>query len=349
MVTAKPDEALNLQRYLEIGLRRWWLIALIPTVAVVLVFLWSRSQAPIYEASVTLLLQQGGTGSSGGPTLGEMQASERLAATYRELITTKPVLEDLAVELNLNANPQQIRGKVSSTVIRDTRLLRVSVRDRDPQLAAEMASTLADVFIRRQQEDRLTAIARLQAAAAARGIIDQGALLEAQLASIGSISVVDPPSIPSVPVLPRTTTNMIVTTILGLLFGVLFAFVLEYFNDKLRTLEEFDEPFEAFRITRLGTVPRWRSVDVGLHAPAVQGASASPLSETYRQFRTNVSFAVAPYPQAKVIVVTSSLPGEGKSTTTVNLGLALAQAGSEVVLMDADLRKPDLHKWFQGL
>ncbi len=355
MVTVKSDEGLNLQRYVEIGLRRWWLIAAVPLVAAVLVFVWSRSQSPIYEASVTLLLQQSGGGSTAvNPTLGDFQASERLASTYRELIVTKPVLEDLAVELNLSAAPEQLRGKVSAAVIRDTRLLRVSVRDTNPQLAADMASTLAEVFIRRQQEDHLTAIARLQAAAASRGIDTQGALLDAQLATIDSVSVVDPPSVPTSPVLPRTKTNIVIAIILGLLFGGLLAFVLEYFNDKLRTPEEFEELLEAFKVTHLGTVPRWRSADVSAHQVSVVAGSVATgaqvsRGEPYRQLRTNVQFALAPHPGAKVILVSSPLPGEGKSTTAVNLGLALAQSGARVVLLDADLRRPDLHRWFDGV
>ncbi|MSQ13502.1 MAG: polysaccharide biosynthesis tyrosine autokinase [Dehalococcoidia bacterium] len=352
MVTAKSNEGLNLQRYVEIGLRRWWLIAASPLVAAILVFVWNRSQSPIYEASVTLLLQQNGGGSSSAnPTLGDFQASERLASTYRELITTKPVLEDLAVELNLSAAPVQLRGKVTATVIRDTRLLRVSVRDGDPKLAADMASTLAEVFIRRQQEDQLTAIARLQAAAAARGIVNQDSLLDAQLATIGSVSVVDPPSVPTSPVLPKTKTNVLIAIILGLLFGALLAFILEYFNDKLRTPEEFDELLEAFKVTHLGTVPRWRSADMGAHQLSVVGGAASQVSrgEPYRQLRTNIQFALAPHPGAKIILISSPLPGEGKSTTAVNLGLALAQSGARVVLLDADLRRPDLHRWFDGV
>jgi non-specific protein-tyrosine kinase len=345
-------EGLELNRYIEVALRRWWVILAVPVLAAVLALVWSRSQVPIYEARVVLLFQQAGT-TPASPSLGDLQASERQARTYQELITTRPVLEDLAVALNLANDPSSLARKVTATVVRDTRLMRVYVRDRNPQIAADMAATLAEVFIRRLQEDRLTDIARLQAAASARGIFDSGSILSAQLATLGSVSVVDPPVVPNAPVLPKTRTNIFVAAFLGLLLGGLLAFMLEYFNDEIRSPEELEQMLNpsnpsrmSNQITNLGVVPLWKGNGISSHIPAISRPAPDHEGEPYRQIRANLRFAMAPHPEARTVLVTSALAGEGKTTTAVNMALALAQTGLKVVLIDADLRRPDVQSWF---
>ncbi len=273
----RDQEALDIRVFLDIALRWWWVIMLVPLLAGLLAYLYSKEQTPIYEAGVTLLLQQSAGANPGLRTLTDIQTSERLTTTYRELITTRPVLEDVVVAMNLANSPESLRGKIRASTVLNTSLLRLFVRDPNPQLAAEMAGTLADVFIRRVQDDQLTQIARLQAAAAARGVTDtSGSLLAAQLATVGSVSVVDPPAVPGVPIAPRTRTNIFVAVVLGFLVGGLVAFGVEYFSDKVRSPEEVEERLKR---THLGLVLRWGSRDVDHFSIMVKEHPRSPFPE----------------------------------------------------------------------
>ncbi|MBI2873265.1 MAG: polysaccharide biosynthesis tyrosine autokinase [Chloroflexi bacterium] len=336
------EETLDLRRYLDVILRWWWFVLLGPAVGILFAFLLTSRQVPQYEARATLLVQQ--TGESAVPTLGDIQASQRLAATYQQLITTSPLLEEVIEREDLPYSVSQLRPRVGASVVRDTQLLGVSARHTDPTMAARIANALAEAFIERMQENRLAEIARLQAAAQARGITDTRQLLETGLASLGSLSIVEPAAVPTLPVgAGRLRLSILLAVMVGGFLSVLGAFGLEYFNDRLRSSEEVER---VLGVPGLGLVVQWRRSWVEPFVSVVRQYPRSTVAEMYRQVRANLQFTIGAHAPAKLFMVSSAMPREGKTTTVANLAVAMAQTGSKVILVDGDMRHSEVHKWF---
>jgi capsular exopolysaccharide synthesis family protein len=167
-----------------------------------------------------------------------------------------------------------------------------------------------------------------------------------------SVTPVNEARVPTTPVSPRTLFNTVLGALVGLVVAAGFVAVFEYLDDTIKTAADVSR---VTGLVTLGTIERFRqsgrrrnaTSDIG--APSSQIVTTaegySPTGEAYRMVRTNLEFARSGRPN-RTMLITSALPGEGKSTTSANLAMALAQTGRRVVLVDADLRRPSLHRVF---
>ncbi|MFH1314579.1 MAG: polysaccharide biosynthesis tyrosine autokinase [Candidatus Eisenbacteria bacterium] len=176
---------------------------------------------------------------------------------------------------------------------------------------------------------------------------------EAKIAEAGKISnirVVDRARVPRSPIQPQKKRNMAFGAIIGLALGLGAAFMLDYTDNSVRTPKDIDR---SGSMTILGTVPmikvkaskKDRASGIVAHLLTEQPTRSS-LGEAFRSIRTNLQFA-SPDKPIHTLLVTSAIPGEGKSTVTSNLGIAMAQMGIRTLLVDTDLRKPVLRKVFK--
>jgi polysaccharide biosynthesis transport protein len=150
-----------------------------------------------------------------------------------------------------------------------------------------------------------------------------------------TIVVHDDPVISDSPVSPNVTLNLVLGAAVGLIFGVGIAFFLEYLDTSVKTLEDVER---YLQVPVLAVIPK----DVGiLH----KQNGMSPDAEAYRILRTNIEFN-RKNPEDNAITVISGGAGEGKSTTLVNLAYICAQGGYTTLMIDADLRRPRLHTFF---
>lgn len=150
-----------------------------------------------------------------------------------------------------------------------------------------------------------------------------------------SIVVHDDPVISPNPVSPNVTLNLVLGAVVGLIFGVGIAFFLEYLDTSVKSLEDVER---YLQVPVLAVIPK----DVGvLH----KQSGMSPDAEAYRILRTNIEFN-RKNPEDNAITVVSGGAGEGKSTTLVNLAYICAQGGYTTLMIDADLRRPRLHTFF---
>lgn len=294
-------------------LARWgWVLALGALVGAAGAYGASRLMTPVYRATATLLVNQ--TQSPGVIAYNDILTSERLTKTYRELITQRPVLEEVAAEGATSMTAGDLASIVHVAVVPDTQLLRLSVDHRDPLMARDLANAVADAFIANNEDDGLT--------------------------RPGTVSVVEPAGLPEHPVSPRTMLNTLVGGFAGLLLACALAAAYEYLDDTVKTPEDAED---AGTLPTLGGVPRYPQMRAGPQGLVVASPHRGPAAEAYRVLRTNLQFSTF---EARTLLITSGGPGEGKSTTAANLAVAIAQTGARVIVVDSDLRRPALHKFF---
>ena len=169
----------------------------------------------------------------------------------------------------------------------------------------------------------------------------------AKASTISNINVVDPAITPDLPVKPQKKKNLLLGLLVGLMAGIGAAFFIDYLDD---TIKDEEEAKRALGWPMLALIPAIRQENAeaaGYEAAlVVQNEPKSAVSEAFRGLRTAIHFSSLQR-NSKVIMVTSSFPGEGKSTVSANLALTFAQADNRVLLIDCDLRRPSQNAIFR--
>ncbi|MGQ9787432.1 MAG: polysaccharide biosynthesis tyrosine autokinase [Anaerolineae bacterium] len=155
------------------------------------------------------------------------------------------------------------------------------------------------------------------------------------------LTVIEPAQLPTEPVSPRTAMNVMLATSIGILLALGAAFLLEYLDD---TIKLPDDLMAATGLTPLASITRMRGEGYENKLVTARHPRSS-IAEAYRTLRTNIQFSTLDKP-ARTLLVTSPGSLEGKSVTSANLAVSMAQAGLKTVLVDADLRRPAQHKIF---
>ena len=162
----------------------------------------------------------------------------------------------------------------------------------------------------------------------------------ARLQNTPNIVQIEPASVPDVPIRPRTMMNTVLATVVGLMLAVGIIFLVEHLDDTLKTPDEVER---ALGVPVLGFIAdmQYKGKDGEVY---VARQPRSPVSEAFRLLRTNLEYASVQKP-IRTLLVTSPEPSEGKTTVAVNLAAIYSQAKRSVVLVDADMRHPNVHRY----
>lgn len=164
----------------------------------------------------------------------------------------------------------------------------------------------------------------------------------ARMQNTPNVVQVNPALIADEPVRPRTPLNVVLGSLAGLIAAISIVFLIEYLDDTIRTPEDVER---LLGLTVLGYVAQVSDGDSKQGHLNVSRQPRSPVSEAFRSLRVNLEFAGVNHP-LRTLLVTSTGPGEGKSTVAANLAAIISQADRSVVLVDADLRRPTVHRFF---
>lgn len=387
------DANFNQEESLQVDLRqyiallwRWsWLIVLATLLSGGAAFVVSQFQDPVYQTTTTLLINEATTTAQTSDYTAIL-TSERLARTYSEMLTKRPILETVMETLDLDSvyqDLEQMRDVITVQLVRDTQLIELSVEDTDPERAALIANALVEIFAKQNQAlqasrfaesktslegqlDRLngqihntvTTIDNLENNAENQNEItrletelvqyrqtysqilqsyEQIRVSEAQATS--NVAQVEPANVPEEPIRPRIMMNTVLAAVVGAMLAVGAIFLVEALDDTLKNPAEINRMLD---LPVLGTIFRH---DVQAGQPISSASPRSTTTEAFRALRTNIQYASIDFP-IRNLLVTSPTAGVGKTTVTANLGTVLAQGGKRTVLIDADMRRPALHRLF---
>lgn len=305
---------MELQDYLRLLRKRWIGIGLITVLALAAAAGFSLTQTPQYEAKSQIFVSvQGGTTASDlaqGSTF-----TQRQVTSYASMATSPRVLQPVIEELALDLRTQELAPLVRASIPLNTSLIDIIVTHENPAIAAAISNVLADHFA-----EVVTEFERPN---------DGGA-------SPVKISKVRDAHAPASPASPNLKLNLALGLLLGLGAGVAYAVLREVLDTRVRNEAHVTALSDVAIVGRVGF-----SEEVPEHPLIVKDSPFSPQAESYRRLRTNLQFLDLEE-GGRSVLVTSSLPNEGKSTTVTNLALALADTGASVLLVDADLRRPSV-------
>ncbi len=249
--------------------------------------------------------------------------SELADLKKRKAVEARRVVNSLKNEYKLAlAREESLKNALAKQKTESLKLNKKAVQFGVLQRETESSKHMFDLLIKRFKETSLT-----------------------EEMKTGNIRIIDKAEIPRSPVKPKKKRNLLLALIVGLSLGVGLAFFLEYLDNTIKLPEEIKE---VLKIPYLGPVPAFSpdenqpsvSVDlVTIHSPK------STASEAYRGIRTGILFSSADT-TPQVIMVTSAGPKEGKTVSSANLAVCMANAGSRTIIVDGDMRRPRIHKVF---
>ncbi len=294
----------------------WWLPLLGALCGAGAALLVSLTSTPLYVTGIQMFVSGTNTTSTGEALQGS-QFTESRITSYAELLTGEELATRVVDELNLDVTPSELAAEISASLVTDTTLINVTVTDPSPARAQDIAESIGDLF---------------------PGLVAELETTPSAPAPPVQVTVVDRPELPVVPSTPKTTRNVQLGVLLGLLAGACVAVARTRLDRSVRDPETLGE---------LAGAP---VIGIILRDPVLEKrhvfnvTSLSPAAEGYRRLRTNLQFIDVDTPP-RTIMVSSAIPGEGKTTLTLNLALALVEAGRQVVVVEGDLRRPRVTRY----
>lgn len=308
---------MELRDYLRILRRGWVFIVAFTLIGIAVASVYSILQTPKYEASSKVFVSVQSAGTVSDLTQGS-NFTQNQVKSYADVITTPVVLQPVIDQLNLKTTASNLASRVSASTTTGTVVVEISVTDTSAQASADIANAIASSFE--------TTVSNIVPA-------DKTGV------SPVKITVLQQALVPTSPSSPNTRLNIIIGGLVGLIAGLIAAVLRNVLDTKVRNEHDVEVATSAPILGGIVFDAR-----AATHPLVVQDDPRSPRAESYRTLRTNLQFLTA-VDRPNSYVVTSSIPGEGKSTSAANLAIVTASAGLRVVLVDADLRKPKLAEY----
>lgn len=368
------EPTLEIKQYLGLLLNWLWLILIVTILGGGISYMVSTRLPKVYEASTKVLVMEAASAKT--TDYNSILSSERLAKTYSDLMTTDVILNEVISRLHLPMTYTDLAEQVSVSSVTNTQLILISVKGNNPQQITAIANTIVAVFIEKIgqiQTSRYTETkqnlqtqvqemeAKIQEAttqkaaaktAAEKERIDnqivqyqqlyttlttsyeQARLAEAQ--DTANVVQVNTAQIPAQPVSPKVALNTVLGLIAGAILAVAGVFLFDALDDTIKT------PEDVTRVTGLPVMGTIYQHNLGNELITVS-EPRSPISEAFRSLRTNIQYSNVDNP-IRTLLVTSPSPSEGKTQISTNLAVVFAQGDRKVTLIDADLRRPTVHR-----
>ena len=258
---------------------------------------------PLYSTSTTLILVKNENDTSQNISQNDILLNQKLVTSYSRIVKSRLVLEQVIENLDLEYEFEDLYNEVEVSSVNDTEIFEIKVTDKDADVAYNIASEITTVFDKEIK----------------------------QIYKINNVSIIDNATLPTKPSNDHLFRDVVVALFVGFVLSSGLVFIIFYFDDTVRDIETIEKEIG------LPIVAKVYKDNSGIDL-IVDKKPNSNASESIRTLRTNLQFSSIDE-DLKTILVTSSLPSEGKSFVSANLAISFAQTGKRVLLMDCDLRK----------
>ena len=219
------EETIDLREYFGIIKKRFWIIALITTIAIVvsggISFFVLK---PVYKAKTSLIVNTEKTQETQVITGDQFSVTQKLAVTYGEIIKSRIVLEDVIKNLNLKTSYEGLARQVTVSPVKDTQIISISVQDTNKEKARDIANEITKVFTK--EAKRIT--------------------------KANDVQVIDKAILPKTPIKPNKIMNVSISAVLGMMVGLFVVFLIEYLDNKLKTPQDIEKYLE---LSVIGVIP----------------------------------------------------------------------------------------------
>ena len=305
---------MELKDYIRVIRKRWQIIVAVMLVVLAGAALATTLSPKVYEAQTRLFVSTAAGGDSNDLMAGSSFTQQRVKS-YADVITTPNVLDPVISSLGINTTAARLGAQITATVPLDTVIIEVAVTNTNPRVAAQVADAVGRQFT--------------------KTVADLESVTKGQPSPV-KVTVVSAPTVPTAPISPKPTRNLALGVVLGLLLGLGLALLRDLLDTTIKGEKDCAEVSDVPVIGGIAFDP-----EASKNPLIVQADPHSPRAEAFRTLRTNLQFVdAANHPRS--IVFTSSVAGEGKTTTTANLAITMAAGGARVCVVEGDLRRPRL-------
>jgi polysaccharide biosynthesis transport protein len=358
-----PNRPTSLADYLAILRRHWWVIAIPLVIAPIGAYLAASSESSVYQAGSSVYINRFSAVATATGVYDQSANSDpvRFFQTQADLARQPELFQQAVRSAHVSGvTPGQLAGSSSVSPSSNADLLNFSVQDGKPDVAVALVNAYAKEFTKYEPAQNVAAlntalktvdgkIAGLRAQGITSGpVFDQLKERESQLAAAlaiggGAIPKVVQPATGASKVKPRPKRNALLGLALGAILGIGLAFLREALDRRVWSEEAIES---ILALPLLGRLPRPPREFRRTNELVMVSEPGRPAAEAFRKLRTNLEFANLDRDH-RTIMVSSSVEQEGKSTTVGNLGVALARGGRRVAIVDLDLRRPLMHRFFR--
>ena len=319
-------EEINIKDFLVYLKEKFYFIFISILLCITLILAYNMTlKVPKYSTYTTIALVKADNNTN-TITQNDVMLNKNLINTYTEIVKSKKVLKQVKKELGIKTNINELAKEISVSSLNDTEIIKISVEDKDAEKAYSITKVTADVFIKEIKN----------------------------IYEMNNVSIVDVPEINNVVSNNTLNRDLVLAFAAGIFLSVGILFVVYYFDDTIKyhdgIEEELDLPIlskvfrsriEDLNKKRKGKKRKYTNTELILAK-----YPKSVVSESVKTLRTNLEFSSVEK-TIRTMLITSSIPGEGKSFISSNLAISFAQNNKRVLLIDADMRKGRLHKIFK--
>lgn len=305
---------MDLREYLRILRKNWWIVVAAAVIGIGGAILVNERAVPQYQSSVTFYVSTPSSTITGSNALQANQYALDKMDSYTKLLKSDALAQRVIAKSGLDISIAAVTGRITATSDLNTVLLEADILDENPTRSLVLATAVSTEF---------------------GALVDQldNRTVDGVSGSTVQMNVVSGPTLNPVPVSPRKNLNLAIGLAVGLLIGAALALARGLLDTTIRTTEDLGKLIGTPVLGTVGFESAARKYPV-----LVASQNQSIRAESFRQLRTNLQFMNVDNP-VSTLVITSSVAGEGKSTTATNLAIVYAEAGRKVLLIEADMRR----------